>query len=58
MLKRAYGTEISGNRGPNDELLSKQRAGILRDVENQKPKKQIAHEWRVNRSTVYDTIHR
>ena len=32
-MQRAFGTEISGNWGKNNELLEVQRAGILSAVE-------------------------
>jgi hypothetical protein len=41
-MQRSFGTEISGNRGRNDELTESQRAGILSTVEAGESKSSIA----------------
>jgi hypothetical protein len=55
-MKRAFGTEISGNRGPEGELSRDARAGILSAVEHGVPKSQIASEYGIDRRTIYKTI--
>ena len=55
-MQRSFSTEISGNRRPGAELLETARAGIVTVSEAGVPKLKIAAEYRVNRSTVYDTI--
>jgi transposase len=57
-MKRAFGTEISGNRGPDGELSSDARAGIFSAVEHGVPKSQIASQYACDRRTVYNTINR
>jgi transposase len=57
-MKRAFGTEISGNRGLDGELSSEARAGILSAVEHGVPKLQIASQYAYDRRTVYNTINR
>jgi len=55
-MRRLFGTEISGNRRPGAELLETARAGIIAALEAGVLKLKIAVEYRVNRSTVYNTI--
>jgi len=55
-MQRSFGTQISGNRRPGAELLEVARAGIIAESEAGVSKLEIAAEYRVNRSTVYDTI--
>ena len=55
-MQRSFSTEISGNRRPGAELLETARARIVTVSEAGVPKLKIAAEYRVNRSTVYDTI--
>jgi hypothetical protein len=55
-MRRSFGTEISGNRRPGAELLEVVRAGIVTASEAGLLKPKIASEYRLNRSTVYDTI--
>jgi len=57
-MQRSFGTEISGNRRPGAELLETARAGIIAALEAGVSKLKIAAEYRVNWSTVYDTINR
>ena len=57
-MQRLFGTQISGNRRPGTELLEAARAGIIAESEAGILKPEIAEEYRVNRSTVYDTINR
>ena len=57
-MQRSFGTEICGNRRPGAELLETARAGIIAASEAGVLKLEIAVEYRVNRSTVYDTINR
>lgn len=57
-MERSFGTEISGNRGPSGELSEVQRAAIIAEAKAGKPKKQIATDFSINRSTVYSTINR
>ena len=57
-MQRSFGTVISGNRRPTNELSSEQRAGILAAVEAGEKKSEIAKRFRVSRNTVYETIHR
>jgi transposase len=57
-MKRAFGTEISGNCGPDDELSREACAGILSAVEHGVPKLQIALEYGMDRRTIYKTIER
>jgi Homeodomain-like domain len=55
-MQRSFGTEISRNRRPGAELSETARAGIIAASEAGVSKLEIAAEYRVNRSTVYDTI--
>jgi transposase len=55
-MQRSFGTQISGNRRPGTELSEATRAGIIAESEAGVSKLEIAKEYRVNRSTVYDTI--
>ena len=55
-MQRSFGTEISGNRRPGAELSETTRAGIIAPSEAGVLKPEIATEYRVNQSTVYDTI--
>jgi len=55
-MQRSFGTKISGNRRAGAELLETIRAGIIAASEAGVSKPKIAAEYRVNRSTVYDTI--
>ena len=57
-MQRSFGTEISGNRRPGAELSETARAGIIAASEAGVSKPEIAAEYRVNRSTVYNTINR
>jgi transposase len=57
-MQRSFGTQISGNRRPRTELLEAARAGIIAKSEAGVSKLEIAKEYRVNWSTVYDTINR
>jgi len=57
-MRHLFGTEISRNKRPGAELSEIARAGILAELEAGIPKSEIAVEYRVNRSTVYDTINR
>jgi len=51
-----FGTEISGNRRAGAELLETTKAGIIAVSEAGVSKPKIAAEYRVNWSTVYNTI--
>jgi hypothetical protein len=55
-MQRSFGTQISGNRRPGTELLEAARAGIIAASEAGVLKPEIAAEYCVNRSTIYDTI--
>ena len=55
-MQRLFGTKISGNRRPGAELSETIRAGIIAALEARVLKLEIAVEYRVNRSTVYNTI--
>ena len=55
-MQHSFGTQISGNRRPGAELSEVIRAGIITKSEAGVLKLKIAAEYRVNRSTVYDTI--
>ena len=55
-MRRSFSTEISENRRPEAELLEVVRAGIVTASEAGLLKPKIASEYRLNRSTVYDTI--
>ena len=57
-MQRSFGTQISGNRRPGAELSEVAKAGIIAESEAGVSKLKIAAEYRVNRSTVYDTINR
>ena len=57
-MQRSFGTQISGNRRPGAELSEVARAGIIAESEAGVSKLEIAAEYRVYRSTVYDTINR
>ena len=57
-MQRSFSTQISGNRRPGAELLEVARAGIIAKSEAGVSKLEIAAEYRVNRSTIYDTINR
>ena len=57
-MQRSFGTQISGNRRPKAELSEVARAGIVAASEAGVSKLKIAADYRVNRSTVYDTINR
>ena len=57
-MQRSFGTEISRNRRPRAELLETARARIIAASEAGVLKLEIAAEYRVNRSTIYDTINR
>jgi transposase len=58
MMRRAFGVEISGNRGYGEELSTDTRAGILVAVEAGKKKAEIAREFHCSRRAVYNTISR
>jgi len=55
-MQHSFGTEISGNRRPGAELSETIRAGIIAAFEAGVSKPKIAAEYRMNQSTVYDTI--
>jgi transposase len=55
-MRRAFGTEISGNRGRGAELSTDMRSGILAAVEVGKSKAEIAREFHCTRRTIYNTI--
>ena len=55
-MQRSFGTQISGNRRPETELLEAARAIIIAASEAGVLKPKITAEYRVNRSTVYDII--
>lgn len=57
-MTRSFGTIISGNRRPAQELSTDQRAGILAALDAGESKAEVADLYHVNRSTVYDTINR
>src|SRR4051812_27724667 len=47
---RAFGTEITGNRGPNQELSKEARSSIVSAVLAGTPKGQVAHDHHVHRN--------
>jgi len=55
---RAFGTEITGNRGPNQELLKEARSSIVSAVLAGTPKGQVARDHHVHRNTVNTTFKR
>jgi hypothetical protein len=55
-MQRSFSTQISGNRRPKAELSEVARAGIIAASEAGVLKLEIAADYHVNRSTVYDTI--
>ena len=55
-MQRLFRTQISRNRRPRAELSEVARAGIIAKSEAGVLKLEIAAEYRVNWSTVYDTI--
>ena len=55
-MQRLFSTQISGNRRPRTKLSEATRAGIITASEARVSKPEIAAEYHVNRSTVYDTI--
>jgi Mor family transcriptional regulator len=55
-MQRLFGTQISGNRRPGTELSEAARAGIIAESEAGVSKLEIAKEYRVNWSTVYNII--
>ena len=55
-MQRLFRTQISRNRRPRAELLEVARAGIITKSEARVSKLEIAAEYRVNRSTIYDII--
>jgi transposase len=55
---RAFGTEISGNRGRNDELSPEVRAAIIYGLEAGQSPSKLAARFRVHRSTIYRTKER
>ena len=57
-MQRSFGTQISRNRRPKAELSEVARAGIIAILEARVSKLKIAADYRVNWSTVYDTINR
>jgi hypothetical protein len=58
MRQRSFGSEISGNRGPGDELSIETRAAIISKWEEGALKKELAAEFRVHRNTIAKTITR
>lgn len=57
-MPRVFGTEISANRRPEQELSNETRSAIVASVEAGMSKVQVALKYNVNRSTVYDAINR
>ena len=55
---RGFGTEISGNRKPNQELSEAQRAGIIGQKQAGDSTKKIATEYGIHRNTVSQTLKR
>jgi DNA invertase Pin-like site-specific DNA recombinase len=55
---RSFGTEISGNRRPKSELSPEARSAILYGPELRQSPSQLARNFEVNRSTIYDTKNR
>jgi len=55
-MQRSFSTEISGNKKAGAELLETTKAGIIAASEAGVSKPKIAAEYRVNWSTVYNTI--
>ena len=55
-MQRSFGTQISGNRRPGTELSEAARAGIIAMSEAGVLKPEIATEYRINWSTVYNII--
>ena len=55
---RAFGTEITGNRGPNQELSKEARSSIISAVLAGTPKSQVARDHHVHRNTVNTTFKR
>jgi transposase len=52
---RSFGTEISGNRRPAQELSPEARSAILYGLEAGESPTELARKFKVNRSTIYDT---
>ena len=57
-MQRSFGTQISGNRRPGAEVPEVARARIIAVSEAGVPNPEIAADYRVNWSTVYDIINR
>ena len=55
---RAFGTEITGNRGPNQELSKEARSSIISAVLAGTPKAEIAHNHYVHCNTITRTLKR
>jgi hypothetical protein len=55
-MQHLFSTEISGNRRPGAEISEIARAGIIAASEAGVLKLEIAAEYRVNWSTIYNTI--
>jgi hypothetical protein len=55
-MQRSFGIQISGNRRPGAELPEVARARIIAVSEAGVPNPEIAADYRVNRSTVYDNM--
>jgi transposase len=52
---RSFGTEISGNRRPNQELSNDTRSAILYGLQLKQSPTQLAKQFNVTRSTIYRT---
>jgi transposase len=57
-MRRSFGTEISGNRGRNDELSPEARSSIISKQEAGVSIKELAAEFGVHRNTITKTIKR
>jgi len=55
---RAFGTEITGNRGSNQELLKEACLSIVLAVLAGTLKAEIAHDYHVYRNTITRTLER
>ena len=58
MSQRSFGQEISGNRQPNAELSSAQRAAIISKVEAGVLHKDIAAEFQITTKSIQRTLKR
>jgi len=55
---RAFGTEITGNRGPNQELLKEARSSIISAILAGTPKAKIAYDYYIHHNTITRTLER